>query len=855
MNRFNWNTAFKIAWREARASSGKFLFVVLAVALGVGSLTGVRGFSQAFASMLHREARALMAADLSVRIFSLPSPEQLAALEKIDRQGVVRTQVTETLSMVSSTAVPDPLLISIKAVDPTLFPFYGEVVLNPAGNLKERLGPDSVLVSDDVPLRLKVNPGDSVLIGGQPFRVGGVIVKEPDRMSGSMNVGPRVMMSTEGLMRTGLIRMGSRAAQRFLFRLPTGSVKLASIKADLKRAFPEASIIDFTETNPNIKQGLERATTFLSLVSLIALIVGALGVATAMHAHLQQRMDSIAIMKSLGATSGRIVRIYATQTLMLGLIGGLLGILIGTAVERVLPLLIARFFQVQPQIEWHPMVALQGLAAGILTTLLFTLPPLLSIRHIRPGVIFRRDMAETRPGWRERLSQSRAAIGIALIILAGIAGIASWLVSGTWRDSIKIGGAFVGGLVVSLIVLAAVAWILLKSLKLFVTATPWKLPSTLRHGIANIYRPGSQAQSVLTALGVGVMFTLTIYLVQHSVLAEINRSAPPNMANVFLLDITEQQQAPLLNLLSHQSGVEGKPQSLRTVASKLVSVNGVPVEQLQLTGMARRYRAVRSLTTVALRPEGTDVAEGAWWSAGSPIASVSVAENAAKLLKVHPGSVMEWNVFGRVIRARVSSVHKTDPNRLIGFVDFIVSPGVLDEVPSVYYAAVRVKPPLVASLQRASYEQFPTVTVVNIADVMERVQEVVDQIAIVIRFISLFTILAGVIILASSVAGTRFRRIREVVIFKTLGATRGRIALIFSAEFLILGSVAGLMGSSLASLFSALLLKRFFKADFHFDPWPGLVCILLTALVAAAAGWLASFRILGQKPLEVLRNE
>jgi Predicted ABC-type transport system involved in lysophospholipase L1 biosynthesis, permease component len=176
-------------------------------------------------------------------------------------------------------------------------------------------------------------------------------------MSGSMNVGPRVMMSTEGLKRTGLIQLGSRAAQRFLFRLPGGGAKLQSVKADLKRAFPEATIIDFTETNPNIQQGLERATTFLSLVSLIALIVGALGVATAMHAHLQQRMDSIAIMKSLGATSGRIVRIYATQTLLLGIIGGLLGILIGTAVERVLPLLIARFFQVQPQIEWHPLVA------------------------------------------------------------------------------------------------------------------------------------------------------------------------------------------------------------------------------------------------------------------------------------------------------------------------------------------------------------------------------------------------------------------------------------------------------------------------------------------------------------------
>lgn len=674
-------------------------------------------------------------------------------------------------------------------------------------------------------------------------------------MSGSMNVGPRVMMSREGLERTGLIRLGSRAAQRFLFRIRPAGPDITSIKTELKHAFPEATILDFTETNPNIQQGLDRATTFLSLVSLIALIVGALGVATAMHAHLQQKMDSIAVMKSLGATTGQIVRIYATQTVLLGFAGGLLGILIGAAVERVLPVLISRFFQVQPEMTWHPMVALQGLAAGVLTTLLFTLPPLLSIRHIRPGVILRRDMAETRPGWRVRLRRSQSALALGFFILLGIAAIASWLVSGSWRDSLRIGGSFVGGLVVSLVVLAAAAWLLLKGLRLFVTLTPWKLPPPLRHGIANIYRPGSQAQSVLTALGVGVMFTLTIYLIQHSVLGEIRRSSPPNMANVFFLDITEKQQAELLQLISQAPGVEGSAQSLRTVASKIVSVNGVPVDQLQLTGIARRYRGVRALTTVEKRPEGTEILEGTWWSASPRAAAVSVSDNASKLLKVHPGSVIEWTAFGRTIRASVTSVHKSDPNRLVGFVDFILSPGALDQLPSVYYAAIRVEPQFVGALQRASYERFPTVTVVNVADILARVQEIVDQIAIVIRFISLFTILAGAIILASSVAGTRFRRVREVVILKTLGATRGYIARIFSAEFLILGTVAGVMGSMLASLFSAMVLKRFFKADFHFDPWPNLACILLTALVAVTAGWLASFRILGQKPLEVLRNE
>jgi putative ABC transport system permease protein len=188
-------------------------------------------------------------------------------------------------------------------------------------------------------------------------------------------------------------------------------------------------------------------------------------------------------------------------------------------------------------------------------------------------------------------------------------------------------------------------------------------------------------------------------------------------------------------------------------------------------------------------------------------------------------------------------------------VEFITNPGTLAGLPTMYYAAARVNTPQIPSLQRSSYEQFPTVTVINIADILDRVQEVVDQIAMVIRFISAFAILAGAIILSSSIAGTRFRRVREIVIFKTLGATRATVARMFSIEFLVLGIVAGVMGSFLATGFASLLLKRFFDAPFHFDPLPNFVAIAATAVIASASGWLASFRILGQKPLEILRGE
>src|SRR5437660_875592 len=445
-DRFSWSTALKIARREARSARAKFLFVILAVAAGVGSLTGVRGFSDSFRSMLLRDARTLMAADLTARLFALPADDQMAAILGLETRGVQWTWVTETVTMVSSTPVPEPVLISVKAVDPKVYPFYGEVKLNPPQPLRQALAPDSIVVSNDLLLRLKVHVGGTVRAGGQDCRIAGLVATEPDRMSGSLDVGPRVMMSREGLDRTGLIRFGSRAAQRFLFRLGAGAPGVEQTRRILKRALPDAQIIDFRETHPTITRGLDQATLFLSLVSLIALIVGALGVATAMHSHLQHRMDSIAIMKCIGARSGQIIRIYVAQTLALGLAGGLAGIALGLAVQRTFPSLIARYFQLQIGVNLDWPGAAQGLAAGLLTTLLFTLPPLLSIRRVHPGLVLRREMPESKANWRERLRNARPAMAAGGLILCGLGAIAAWLSGESAADGLRLGGYFIGGM-------------------------------------------------------------------------------------------------------------------------------------------------------------------------------------------------------------------------------------------------------------------------------------------------------------------------------------------------------------------------------------------------------------------------
>ena len=845
----------KIAWRDMRSAPAKFLFVILAVAVGVGALTGVRSFSRAFHTLLVLQARTLMAGDLSLRVFGLLTPQQAAAVAGLEQRGVRDTAVTETLSMANTDEVPEPLLVSVKAIDPAVYPFYGEVKLDPPAALRAVLDSRSAAVSDDLLFRLKTRVGGSLRLGGQDFRIAALLVSEPDRLTGSINIGPRVMISRQGLARTGLISIGSRAAERLLFLLPPRGPDVQQVRNTLKHAFPEGLIADYRETHPIVTRGLERSTTFLSLISLIALIVGALGVATAMHGHLQQKMDTIAVLKCLGARSGQVLRIYLTQTLALGLAGGLLGIAFGTLVQRAFPVLIGRFFPVPAHMGFDPVPAAQGLAIGILTTLLFTLPTLLGIREIRPAVIFRREMTETRPDWLRRWSRSRQALATAAAILAGIGLLAAWLAGTTLRDSLRTGAYFAGGLAVSLLAIAAVAWLLLRGLRLLMRGSGRALPAVLRHGIANLYRPGNHAQTVLVTLGTGVMFTLTVYLVQHAVLTDMMQNAPPGMANVFMLDIPGAQRQTLTDLLKRQKGIETAPEIVPSVAVRLTSVNGLPVEKMHLQEWGRRFLRTRSVTTAPVRARETEILSGAWWDGRPATPQVCASEEAARILHLKAGMALNWTAAGRTLHSNLACIERTDSVRMAARFEFIFSPGSLDGFPAIYYGSVRVKPREVAAMQRAIYEKMPTITVINMADVLEIVQQVVDQIALVVRFVSAFTIVAGAIILASSVAGTRFGRVREVVILKTLGATRWRVAGIFSMEFLVLGATAGLLGSALATGFTALVVKRLVKADFHFDPPANLFSIALTALLAVAAGWLVSYRILGQRPLEVLRDE
>jgi putative ABC transport system permease protein len=830
-----------MAWRETRAATGKFLFVVLSVALGTAALTAVTGFNESVHYTLMREARALMAADLALRMPVQPSANETRFLDSLQAQGIESTRVTETVSM-ASTGQGAPILVSVKGADLSSYPFYGRLQLDPAG---VRLDDKSVAVSDDLLLRIKGKLGDFITIGNSKVQIVARIAKEPDRMTSGFTLGPRVLFSREGLASAGIVIPGSRITERVLLKLPP-AVDLTRLRGELEQVFGRrARITDFTETNPQLTRALDRATRFLALVSLIALIVAGLGVGSTMQSYLRQKMPNIAFMKCIGGRAGQITRVYVVQAFAIGLMGGLAGAVLGAFAQAVFARMVGSYFDVAVILVWPWLAMLKGITAGVGTAILFTLPSLLAIAEVQPALILRKDIAgDTSPARDPR------SVIVAVAILTGLWGIAIWVGS-----SIKYASVFAGILLGSFLILALISTLLLRLIRRVGNQTVLRRSASLRHGIGNLYRPGAHATAILASLGIGVMFTVVVFYLQYSLLEEVRLTAPPETPNVFLINITETERDGLTSLLQAEPAILDRQPLSPSVMAQIATIDGTPMERIPLEAGARRLLNTQFVLTWARDiPPATEILEGSWWRAQPTEPLVSVQEFAAQALGLKVGSLIEWNALAGPVRARVANIRRTDAVRVGANNQFILSPGVLDNFSAVYYGALRVKPERIGALQARIFEQFPTVTVVNAADILDIIQGVMDRVSLAVRFVSAFAILGGLVVLASCVAGTRYRRMREVAILKTVGATRATLVRMFCMEFAVIGTAAGLIGGVLAAVASGILIGELLDTPYKFSWTPVFAAVVITATLTVITGWLASYGVMDRKPLDILRQ-
>lgn len=831
-----------LAWRETRGAWRHFVGFLGCIALGVGALVAVLSVAAALDRALAREARGLLGGDVELRSVRPFGPGVEAALAEQVARGARATRLRELVGTARSPARGTTLLVELKAVDAG-YPLYGRLETAPAEPVTALLGPRRVLVDPAVLDRLGIAVGEPLAIGDATFTVAGTVRKEPDRAAAVFTLGPRVLLSAAALDATGLVQHGSRVRYRALLRLPAGGDAGAARAAlDAAIADPAVRVSTLDEAQPGLRRFLEQLTTYLRLVGLTSLLVGGIGVAAAIRAFLARKVATLAILRCVGATGRTLTTIYLAQALALGALGSGAGAALGTAAQLALGDLLQPFVPLALDGRPSATAIATGLLAGLLATLLFALWPLLAARTVPPAILLRHPVAPAgpvRPG-RPWLAGGTVA--------AGLAGLVLWQ-----AGPLRVGAVFLGGVAATLGVLLALAWLARSA----VVRLPRLGSLAWRQGLAGLVRPGSQAIGVTVALGVGVALLTAVALLERAFGGQLDLERRRAAPSFFFVDVQPDQAAAFRRAVGDLAG--GPPPTLiPTVRARLTAINGAPVSRVRWAGRPDAWRVTREyvLTFADQPPAGTVITRGRWWTAAERgHAWISVEAEAARALGVDLGGTLTFDVQGVPVTGEVLSLRRVDWQSFGANFFVIFSPGPLEGAPVTYLATARVSPDADARVQARVAAEFPNVTAIPLRDLLGRVHGVLDRIAIAVRVVAVFVLAAGLTVMAEALAQTRAQRLYESVLLRTLGATRGRVARVFAVEYGCLGLVAGVGGVVAGALTAAVALRWVLDLPPRLDPGPLAAGLGGSVALAVAVGFLGSFRLLGRKPLPVLRRE
>lgn len=835
-----------MAWRDSRASRRRLALYSLSVVLGIAALVSIGSFSDNVRQAIDSEARGLLGADMFVTApaaLTAPVMDYLGALG-----GDIAREQTFT-SMLSFPSAGRIRLVQVHAVEGA-FPFYGTFETKPGGGAAMlRSGGAVAIVEPTLLAQFGVRVGETVKLGRTLFTVVASVGKVPGESPGVAMMAPRVYIPMGELAGTGLAGNEAFARHRAMVRLPAGRDADAIVR-DMREKFPllRLSFDTVAERKRNLGHALSHLDGFLSLVGFVALILGGIGVASALHAYIREKVATVAILRCLGASARQGFAVYMLQGLALGIAGACAGGALGVAVQLALPALFRGLLPVDIAffVSWAAL--LRGTGAGVVICLLFSVLPLLSVRRIPPLAALRSAVAE-----RAAAAPDPWRIAIGAAIAASIAGFAVWQ-----TGALAVGLGFAAMLGLGFLVLAglgvAVAW----AARRFV---PAGFPYVVRQGLANLHRPNNRTVLLLVSLGLGTFLVLTLFLVRTTLLREIRGAGAEGRPNLIFFDIQDDQIGPL----RAAAASAGSPvaESAPIVMMKIARIRGKTVEELMRekdAGMAawalrREYRS-----TFRSAISGTEkVTEGRFTGRAPPgpaPAPISIEEGLARDMRLHVGDEVDWDVQGLPVRTVVGSIRAVEWRRMEPNFFVVFPEGVLEGAPKTYLAAVHVESPAQsARVQLAVVDAFPNVTAIDLAIVVETLDGIFSKVAFAIQFMALFTVATGLIVLAGSVLMGRHQRIRETVLLRTLGATRRQLALIQLVEYASLGIQASVVGGLLAVAGNALLARYVFHVTASTSALQVAGAAAAVSILATATGFLAGRGVADHPPLEILRQE
>ncbi|HEX6535293.1 MAG TPA: FtsX-like permease family protein [Gemmatimonadaceae bacterium] len=820
-----------LAWRDSRTARRRLLLFMSSISIGVAALVAIDGYSANVVRSVREQSRALLGGDLSLGSREAFPPVMDTVLDSLARAGI---GVGRTASFASMAVIPrtgGTRLVQVRATSPEV-PFYGTIETEPAGRWPLLQRGRNALVDQSLLTELDAHVGDSLALGDARFAIIGVLRNVPGDVGIASALGPRVYIPLRDVAATGLLRFGSRAEYEALLRLP-GSASPSGVAATLRNRVAPARIRARTvqDTERNLTEGVQQLDRFLGVVGLVALLLGGIGVASAIHAYLEEKTDTVAVLRCLGATARQVLAIYLLEAGALGLVGAIAGAALGVALQYAMPHVLGDFIPVTVAPRAEPAAIFSGLAVGLWVAVLFALLPLLRVRRISPLQALRRD-ALASPARRLLLDAPRLAASLALA--ASVVAIA-----------IARAGSTVRGLAMSLGI--GVALLLLWGSALLVSRAARRLvrehwPFVVRQGVANLYRPANQTRAVILALGFGAFLLGTLYLVQRNLLDHLIPGGARGdvQANLAFFDVQQDQAAGVDSIIR----ATGHPvlQRVPIVPMRIASINGQPVAALMKAhpswAMRREYRSSWRDTLIA----SERVTAGRWLSAAhaaGELPEISVEKDVAGELGLQLGDTVTWDVQGVRIPTRVTSLREVtwarfEPNFFVVF-----SPDALRGAPYTEVLLTRVDDDAArAALQRGVVRRYSNVSSIDLSLIERAVQGILDKVSLAIRFMALFSVATGVLVLLSAVAASRRQRLREGVLLRTLGATRAQIARILLSEYAALGALGSAAGV-LLSIAGAWALTRFvFETPFTLAvPALAVIAIGMMALTAAVGFW------------------
>lgn len=838
----------KMAWRDSRKNRSRLFLFISSIVLGIAALVAVYSFRDNLQRDIDNQAKELTGADLVIESRRAPKEAVVALLDTLGQQ---RAQERNFVSMVYFIKGAGSRLIQVRALEGN-YPFYGTIETSPVAAAQTFKQDRNALVDKTLMLQFNAAVGDSIKIGALHFAIAGNLESVPGQSGIASTVTPVVYIPLQYLEQTGLNQLGSRIQYRYFYKYD----QVASVERDLKRhqrLFNKEGLDHETVATKKASTGraFGNLNKFLALSGFIALLLGCVGVGSAIHVYIKEKLGTIATLRCLGLNAGEAFLIYLIQIAVIGFIGAVAGALLGTLVQFALPLILQDFIpiEISMQISW--MAIAQGLAIGLIISILFALPSLLSVRNISPLNAIRVSF-DSVTAKRDPLKWM--VYGVIVLFVYGF----TYLQMNGWVEAL----VFMLGILIAFLLLAGLSKLLMLILR---KSIPDTMNYLWRQGFANLYRPNNQTLMLTVSIGLSTVFIVTLYLVQGVLLNKVSLSSDASQSNMVLFDIQTSQKEALANLTrQHKLPVLGQ---VPIVTMRIEEINGKTVEDLdkadslqQKNGNSalRAFRGeIRATYQADLR--ATEELVGGKWTGTTPAGGaikISLEKGYAERINVKVGDKIVFNVQGLLLPTEIGSLRMVDWNTVQPNFRVVFPTGALEQAPQFYVLMTHVPNEKVsADFQVAVVKSFPNVSIINLGMILQILNDLLTKINFVIRFMAGFSMVTGWIVLLSAVMSSKGQRLRESVLLRTMGANRRQILTITALEYLFLGVLASAAGIILALAASWAVAAFSLNATFAPDVLPLIAFFMAIPLLVMVTGIYSSRSVLNHPPLEILRKE